>query len=231
MGLLENAGLITTEERQQRKKANLEYIIAKAELGIKDNDSDKRPTDDWLMDFYDKAENVCDEGMQDNWSRILAAEVNAPCSIPKTLLHILSFVNNAQLLAFKEMCGYVTNCGIDVKPAVFMTTSFGSKFVKPEIALELDALGLLSFSTSGFFLSSRSHSNSSGEFLVSYFDRELCVAFDKPFTIRTGDIVLTQSGTALYRCLGRESGDYNDEYFINLIGYFQSNNLTVKFII
>ena len=81
------------EYRERKRQKNVESItsIAAVELLDQKDIPDERPEEDWINRFFNAAEDVSSEQMQELWGRILSGEIKKPGSYS---LKTLDFVRN-----------------------------------------------------------------------------------------------------------------------------------------
>lgn len=79
--------------QEQKRQNNLEGITsaAAAELAHEESVADEAPDEDWVSRFFDSAQDVSSEEMQNLWGRILAGEIKQPGTYS---LRTLEFVRN-----------------------------------------------------------------------------------------------------------------------------------------
>lgn len=104
--------------KEQKKQRNIENITQNAASNLENESSvSEEPVDeDWTTRFFDYAEDVSNEEMQDIWGRILAGEIKRPNSFS---LRTLEFVRNLT----KEEAQVFT------KAANFVISSWNSPFI------------------------------------------------------------------------------------------------------
>jgi hypothetical protein len=81
------------EYQERKRQSNLESItsIAAAELSDETDVPDEKPDEDWTSRFFNSAQDVSSEQMQELWGQILAGEITKPGSYS---LKTLDFVRN-----------------------------------------------------------------------------------------------------------------------------------------
>jgi hypothetical protein len=89
------------------RQFNIEKVIALAKDELPDEVSAASVDDDWIMQFFGHAQDVCDEQMQDLWARILAGEVAKPRSYAKRTLQFLKTFDKDDAVKFSGLCSFV----------------------------------------------------------------------------------------------------------------------------
>lgn len=109
--------LSTIEKRlvakEEKRHKNIEKVVAVAAHTIKDesNLSSEPVNPDWATRFFDIAQDISDEAMQDLWGRILAGEVERPNSYSLRTLDILKNITSKEANMFEEIANYVISYG------------------------------------------------------------------------------------------------------------------------
>ncbi|MBP1630107.1 MAG: rane-fusion protein [Bacteroidetes bacterium] len=99
------------EIRNIQKVENVANIIAKAEQQFNEGEQvSNEPVDkDWLNRFFDCAEGVSEEEMQNIWAKILAGEVKQPKSFSLRTLDVLKNMTKEEAELFVEIAPKVYN--------------------------------------------------------------------------------------------------------------------------
>ena len=92
------------EYRECLRQENIEKISSQAALELPETVSEKPVDTDWTLQYFDYAQDVCDEDMQKLWSRILAGEVASPGSYSKRTLQFLRTLDKDEAEAFTKIC-------------------------------------------------------------------------------------------------------------------------------
>lgn len=93
--------------KEQRRQENIEKIIDKAIDFIKSKEkSNKRPYEDWIIDFFDIAQDCSDEKMQYLWAKLLAGEVSNPGDFSRRTLQRIKEMTQYEALIFE----YISRC-------------------------------------------------------------------------------------------------------------------------
>lgn len=164
--------------------------------------------DDWLSRFMDAAQHVSSKEVQLIWAALLARECNSPGTIPKTLLHTLSFIPPSLAKKFEEIC----SCNINPhNPEVIIDYKnpqarfhFGFDDLK-----ELERHGLI------FFGDALPFSERAAKLLICKDNNDGYVA--EPLkaaekNINIGYVLLTEDGKQLCSILSIRTPDFFDAY-------------------
>lgn len=114
-GEIEVAGLIEranarVEYREILRQKNIEKISEIAAHELPKEVSPEMPNHDWILQFFDCAQDVCEEDIQVLWGRILAGEVASPGSYAKRTLQFLRTIDKLEAEKFTQLCSFsITN--------------------------------------------------------------------------------------------------------------------------
>ena len=95
------------EYQESVRQRNIEQITVHAAKALPPQVSDKDVDKDWIFQFFDCAQEVCDEDMQILWRRILAGETSQPDSFSMRTLHFLKTLSKLEAENFTEYCRFV----------------------------------------------------------------------------------------------------------------------------
>lgn len=155
-----------------------------------------RPEDvnvDWLIDFFDRAGKISEDGMRSIWSKILGEEVNSPGKVPKRLLHALFMMDAEDAKEFQTLTGC---CLRDKKkvgiyhPFIYIR-DYASKYetigIDADLLSNMKDLGLIEYDYErGFAFDDKK---------VLLFDSKKIIL--KKEKIFAGNVKMTKSGNAL----------------------------------
>lgn len=133
-------------EEEARNQKNMEDITAKAAPHINEDANPEGMDDDWIANLFNRCRIVSDSEMQSLWARVLATEANAPGSLSKRTVNMLSDFNKNDADLFTKLCGFGWNIG-GVVPLVFDEQSeiynkHGINFTRLS---HLESIGLIQF--------------------------------------------------------------------------------------
>lgn len=92
--------------REALRQENIESISSQAALEMPDEVSEKPVDRDWTLQYFDYAQDICDEDMQKLWARILAGEVSSPGSFSKRALQFLNTLDKEEAERFTLLCSF-----------------------------------------------------------------------------------------------------------------------------
>jgi hypothetical protein len=92
------------EYREALRQENIERIASQAASELPGSVSTKPVDMDWTLQYFDSAQDVCDEDMQKLWARVLAGEVASPGSYSKRTLQFLRTLQKDEAEAFTKIC-------------------------------------------------------------------------------------------------------------------------------
>lgn len=111
------------------QQENIEAIADKSIQYLEDSVSDEKVDEDWRTRFFDKAQNVSNEALQEIWAKILANEVSSPGSISLRTLNILSDLTKTEGELFQIVCSISAgHVGIYHSPITKIFKDFGLKY-------------------------------------------------------------------------------------------------------
>lgn len=208
---------------EDRKQANIEAVAEKAAEQLADNGKPEQLSEDWLINFFDKASMVSDEQMQALWSRVLAGEANRPGTFTKVALQTLSVLEKIDAEMFVRVCRFTTSIG---GPIVFNVNDsiYKDNGVDFSCLSHLDDMGLISFNnTTGFI-----RQQVPGEFQICYGETWLLVQMPEGNTnLPIGKILLTKVGRQL---LPLSNAEVIDGFIPYAISQWAKKNITVTFV-
>lgn len=206
---LVKAAMISEVNKTIKEYVNQVNIV---KVAIDNMNSDARPNDvedDWLWQFMDRARLVSDEQFQVIWGHILKEECNAPNSIPKTLLHILSQMDRIDAESFSVLCSlsvYVSENGVKEFTPIVVASHLNDYYAKIginyEILSNLQSLGLIEMSV-GFSDNVYEISVNKKPINIRYFD-EVYIFPEYINYFKCGNVIYTKAGNALCRALNAE---------------------------
>lgn len=103
---LKKRAQLRVEYREELRQKNIEQISFKASKELPTIVSPHPVDHDWALHFFDCAQDVCDEEMQNLWSRILADEVASPGRYTKRTLNFLKAIDKFEAIKFSELCSF-----------------------------------------------------------------------------------------------------------------------------
>lgn len=149
-----------TQERlnfqEQKRQNNIELItqIATENLENEQTVSDEKVDDEWTTRFFNYAQDISNEEMQDLWGRILAGEVKRPKSYSLRTLELLRNLSKEEANIFTKISRFAFNAGNSYflfKGKGEVLENFDIKFADIALMQELDLLGSSDFANYTFF--------------------------------------------------------------------------------
>jgi hypothetical protein len=91
---------------ESRNQANIESITDQALPQLTAGATPEAVSDDWIVNFFDKARLVSEEEMQKLWARVLSGEANAPGTFSKRTVDYLGSIDKTDASAFAALCRF-----------------------------------------------------------------------------------------------------------------------------
>ena len=89
----------------ERQQENIESIVAKAIEFARQKEISYEPVDpDWIVEFFNIAQDCSDENMQYLWARLLADEIQNPNSFSRRTLSSIKLLNSYEAKVFTKLC-------------------------------------------------------------------------------------------------------------------------------
>lgn len=137
-----------TEQRvnyqEQKKQKNVENITQKTaqQLENEESVSDEPVDEDWATRFFNYAEEISNEEMQNLWAQILAGEIKKPKSFSLRTLQTLRNLSKEEAQIFSKVANYVIKVGKDyfLYKGTNNLEEFGVNFSDLALLQELDLL-------------------------------------------------------------------------------------------
>ncbi len=90
------------------RQTNLEEIAEKSIKYLGTSVSEKSVDEDWRTRFFNKAQDITGDEMQEIWAKILASEVSEPGLISLRTLEIVSNISKSEAEKFEVACSLAT---------------------------------------------------------------------------------------------------------------------------
>ena len=114
---------LTLEERtqnrinykEQKKQKNIESITQKAAINLESEETvSSEPVDeDWTTRFFNYAEDISNEEMQELWARVLAGEIKQPNSYSLRTLELIRNLSKDEASAFTKVAKFAIKVNKD----------------------------------------------------------------------------------------------------------------------
>ncbi len=100
-----NDRIILKEERRQN---NIDRIVVKAiEFARNKEASENSVNPDWIVEFFNIAQDCSHENMQYLWAKLLASEISQPNSISRRTLSIIKLLEPKEAKVFTKLCNCI----------------------------------------------------------------------------------------------------------------------------
>jgi hypothetical protein len=131
------------EYLEERRQQNREAIAREAVNQLPNVVSDEKVEEDWLVQFFNYAQDVSNEEMQLIWARLLAGEVAQPGTYSLRTLNLVRLLRQEDAILFSNFCSYLSSGSTHVytKETFDYLRERGLYFDR---LLHIQALGLLS---------------------------------------------------------------------------------------
>ncbi len=98
------------ELQYERQQKNMESIVAKAIKFARIKEASNEPVDpDWVVEFFNLAQDCTHENMQYLWAKLLASEIGQPNSISRRTLSIIKLLEPKEAMVFTKLCNCIWN--------------------------------------------------------------------------------------------------------------------------
>lgn len=196
--------------REINRQINLESIVEKSTKHLGESVSEEPVDEDWRTRFFNKAQDVSYEDMQEIWGKILAEEVTQPGKISFRTLDVISNLSKKEASLFKVACRLAFSNGAILK---FDTkNSFDSFGLNYTNLLVLRSAGLIYDSDSLNVTFPNIH-GINGAILIFGKTKLLCQK-ENAIDYKFNQVKFTPSGKELMNTL---DSDKNDEYLNKFI--------------
>ncbi|MDZ7596099.1 MAG: DUF2806 domain-containing protein [Thiobacillus sp.] len=134
------------QHREAVRQQNIERIASQAALELPEKVSSNGVNLDWTLQYFDHAQDVCDENMQKLWARILAGEVANPGSYSKRTLQFLKTLDKGEAEAFTYICSLCLteeNGWYELPEEPEMRQTLSEKYGDADYVAHFTSIGLL----------------------------------------------------------------------------------------
>jgi len=197
------------------RQENLENIVEKSITHLEENVTDEQVDEDWRTRFFQKAQDVSNEEMQDVWARILASEVSKPGCVSFRTLEVISNVSKGEAELFSVACKLASGCARIWK--IGNNTAFESYNISYNHLMQLREAGLVYDSDSLIVNHTPTVFNNETICVVNIGDKHylfssLTEAPLQPFALN--QVAFTNAGVEICKLIG---ADPHDGYFSDVI--------------
>ncbi|GGC85718.1 TIGR03899 family protein [Flavobacterium lutivivi] len=127
--------------QEVNRQINIDNVVEKSTLYLKDNVSEQPVDDDWRTRFFLKIQDITSADMQVIWAKILANEVSSPGGISIRTLEILNNMSKSEAEIFERAASLAFKGGHILK--IGNSDAFDEFDVRYNDLLTLRAAGLL----------------------------------------------------------------------------------------
>lgn len=225
--------LIANAERTIKKLSNNKAIVKSAlahlaefQQNVPDDMTINEEQEEWYSRFFESAQHVSDSEMQTIWGRILAEEVVSPNSVPKSLIHILSIIDKQSAMVFNTLCNYFITIGKENLLICNLKNPYSfwsDKGINLSNISNLDSLGLISHQKDGYAFDYEQACDKTIDFNfpISICGKKCIILYeaypDMPKKISLGNVTLTNSGHALFKCIKKQANNECFEFVFEYI--------------
>ncbi|MAT90931.1 MAG: hypothetical protein CMC35_09585 [Flavobacteriaceae bacterium] len=209
--------------REFQRQENIESIIQKAKNFIQTKEVSENPVDpDWVIHFFDTAQDTSNEEMQYLWAKILAQEVDKPGSFSRRATNTIKLMGADEARYFSLLC----NCLWEIYPGKTQSDRI--------LFMNIDENGLYSDATWGFDGLLVRHLDDLGlvhesfvlmeegkEYHVSYFGEDFALS-PKNGEVELDLIRLSTIGAEIYEVVNPTR---NLEYFQHTIEFLEGKKV------
>jgi len=196
--------------KEINRQINLESIVEKSAKHLGETVSEQPIDDDWRTRFFNKAQDVTNEEMQEIWGKILAEEITQPGKIGFKTLEIISNITKMEANLFETACKIAFKQGMILK---FNTESSFEKYgLSFASLLILRAAGLI-YESNDLTITFDSIDHIGG-ILLEYGNNVLLCKKENTQKFKFNQIKFTPAGAELMSILSTQKNMYFLEEFI-----------------
>ena len=196
--------------QEVNRQINLDNVVEKSTKYLPETVSEKPVDEDWRTRFFNKAQDVTSDEMQEIWGKILANEIASPNTVSLRTLDIVSNLSKTEAEVFQRVASlsFATGCILKYNSE----NAFEEFNVKYSDLLTLRAAGLL-YESDTLNITYQSIDSIGGCFIT--FGNKLFRVFKDGFTKYVfSQVKFTPAGVELIRTLKFESNYQYLEKFI-----------------
>ena len=189
---LAKAVAISNVRKIIKEYSNQANILSIAIGSIDENAEPENLEDDWIAYFWEKAKVISREDIAILWGQILAKEINAPGTVSKALVHILSIIDYKDAITFVKLANFSVLVGDEYQVIVFndrFHTLYSEYGLSSNDLISLEEAGLVQNSIVLYELELDEDEK------VIYFDNE--IELNNARRICIGNTLLTKAGREL----------------------------------
>lgn len=210
--------------REINRQINLENIVEKSTKHLGETVSEQPVDEDWRTRFFNKAQDVTNEEMQEIWGKILAEEVTQPGKISFRTLEVISNLSKTEAKLFETACKIAFNDGKILK--MNSENSFDDYGVDYSSLLVLRSAGLIYDSDT--LNVTYSHIDQLGGTVLQYGNKIILCSKENSKDYKFNQVLFTPSGVELMRTVSTEKNYEFLEKFIE--SQNKNNKLEFKYL-
>ncbi|MBW5399576.1 DUF2806 domain-containing protein [Brachyspira pilosicoli] len=214
---------------------NIDNIVIKVIEKLKDEEkvSDDPVNKDWSKRFFNIAENISDDYMQELWSRVLAGEIKQPNSFSLRTLETLKNISKEEAELFVKISKFLFY-SVDKEYCLFNNMTLFGKY-------DVKFLDILKLMDAGLFISIERLSISISENMIAISNNNYAFqiksinsihAFDINNPINNSQIPIykvSEAGKEILKLVDEKCS--NNDFFIDNIKYIKKNYRNVELIL
>jgi hypothetical protein len=187
--------LIRLLNEELRNQENIDSVISKSLLHLKENADPEHIDNDLLAAFFEECKQVSTEEMQFLWGKLLAGEANSPGTFSKRTIKTVATLSSHEAELFSHVCRYVMTSGDSYTSFIYEPEAeiYAANGVGSSMLSRLSEIGLLQYEN---FLSF-SIRPPSLPFTLSYGESKFSIEIDANQKFPIGSVGLTQIGAEL----------------------------------
>ncbi|MFC2185782.1 DUF2806 domain-containing protein [Fulvivirgaceae bacterium LMO-SS25] len=195
--------------REINRQINLENIVEKSTKHLGETVSEQPVDEDWRTRFFNKAQDVTNEEMQEIWGKLLAEEVTEPGKISFRTLEVVSNISKTEAMLFETACKIAFNDGMILK--MNSETSFDDHGINYTNLLILRSAGLIYDSDN--LNVTFGHIDQLGGTILQYGHKVLLCSKENSKDYKFNQVKFTPSGEELMRTISTEKNyDYLEKF-------------------
>jgi Protein of unknown function (DUF2806) len=211
-----------------KKQENFESIMGGMIPLLGDGSKPNEISDDWLMNYVDKAKLVSDKEMQILWAKILAGEANKLNTFSKRTVNFIASMDKKDAEMFSNLCKFNVVISGDTYPLVYEVNNpiYEKSGIDFATLTHLDSIGLVRFDN--ITTTTIAETDDIAEISCNYSDNffQIVVKSKDNLRINIGFVMITQLGLELSKLCETDTIPGFYDYLLGKLG--QQGNLEIK---
>jgi len=200
-----------------RRQQNIEKITNIAENQLPEEVSTQKVDEDWIIQFFNIAQDVSSEELQMIWGKLLAGEVTKPGSFSLLTINLVKMISQDDAIKFKKLCNYVWGDRF-ILGYYLMHDYFTKEGLSWDIMNSFETLGLINFK-----IGWTRESNTT--LTLQYFGDSYNITNLASYSNRLEGLGLSFAGRELFSICDRKP-DY--EYLLSMIDKYSDRKFTFQ---